>query len=150
MKEISCGVLIFNPDNLLLLGHVTGQKHYDIPKGLWESGESFIDTAIRETNEETGISLHKEDLIDLGAFKYNSKKDLQLFQVNNYNINLSNLVCTSTFEHFYTKKILPEVDGFILCTKDDAINLVAKSMSKVLENIFAQKNNFKNKEYYAK
>ncbi len=143
MKEISCGVLIFNSDNLLLLGHVTGQKHYDIPKGLWESGEDFIDTAIRETSEETGLLLSKEELIDLGAFKYNSKKDLQLFQVNNYNIDLSKLVCTSTFEHFYTKKTLPEVDGFILCSKEDAVNLVAKSMSKVLQDIFSKKNSLK-------
>lgn len=37
----------------LLLRH---PKRWDLPKGHCEEGESFLDTAIRETEEETGIA----------------------------------------------------------------------------------------------
>lgn len=40
------------PEYLLLLRH---QDRWDLPKGHCEEGESLIETALRETEEETGI-----------------------------------------------------------------------------------------------
>ena len=64
MKKISAGTII-KLNNSILLGHSTNNAHWDIPKGMIEHNESPIDTAIRETFEETNIQLNKEQLMDL-------------------------------------------------------------------------------------
>ncbi len=41
------------PPQFLLMRH---RDRWDLPKGHCESGETFIETALRETEEETGIA----------------------------------------------------------------------------------------------
>jgi len=56
--EKSCGALIFRLDGekrLYLLLHYSG-GHWDFPKGHVEKGESEEQTALREIQEETGIT----------------------------------------------------------------------------------------------
>ena len=55
MKTLSCGILVLNDQHELLLCHVTGAWHWDIPKGTAEPGESPITAALRETREECGL-----------------------------------------------------------------------------------------------
>lgn len=59
MKEVvSCGgIVIFRGKILLLYKNYTG--HYDgwvLPKGTVEDGETYEQTALREVNEEAGVS----------------------------------------------------------------------------------------------
>jgi predicted NUDIX family NTP pyrophosphohydrolase len=142
--KTSCGVLIINELNEILVGHSTGNNFFDIPKGLLDDGEVPIDCAIRECKEETSIDLQKEKLVDLGLFKYNKEKNLHLFftEVKKDSINLNSLVCTSMFEHIYTKKLLPEVDSFKWMSVSEIDTTCAKSMAKLLNNIFT--NSIKN------
>src|SRR5438445_2538047 len=79
VNRASCGVLLFNPQDELLLCHATGAAHWDIPKGLSEPGETPRQAAARETLEETGLQLAPERLRDLGIFGYLRTKDLHLF-----------------------------------------------------------------------
>ena len=55
-EEVSAGVILFNEldGKFLLLNYPSG--HWDFVKGKMEKGETPRKTAIRETNEETGIS----------------------------------------------------------------------------------------------
>ena len=61
--EKSCGVVLFNEQKVLLLQYATGQKegdwelqsHWDFPKGHVDKGETEVETATRELEEETGI-----------------------------------------------------------------------------------------------
>ncbi len=56
--EKSCGAIIFRIEEgkrLYLLLHYTGE-HWDFPKGHVEAGETEGQTALREIQEETGIS----------------------------------------------------------------------------------------------
>jgi 8-oxo-dGTP pyrophosphatase MutT (NUDIX family) len=55
-EEISAGIILFNKLNgkFLLLNYPS--KHWDFVKGKMEKGETPHETALRETNEETGIS----------------------------------------------------------------------------------------------
>ena len=61
--EKSCGVILLNSDKVLVLQYAAGQKegyldlkgHWDFPKGHVDKGETEIETAIRELEEETGI-----------------------------------------------------------------------------------------------
>lgn len=50
-KEKSCGIVVFNNDEVLLVFHNLG--HYGFPKGHIEKGETEEETAIREVKEET-------------------------------------------------------------------------------------------------
>ena len=56
-KEVirAAGILVFcnDPDQFLLMRH---RDRWDLPKGHSEPGESYLQTALRETEEETGIA----------------------------------------------------------------------------------------------
>ena len=58
IEETSAGIVLFRkegPKNLFLLLHYPS-GHWDFVKGKMEKGESTQETAIRETQEETGIT----------------------------------------------------------------------------------------------
>jgi len=64
MKQIfSAGVIVyqFSPEGIkyLLIRHPGG--HWDLPKGKLEPGETELQAALRELNEETGINQLKLD-----------------------------------------------------------------------------------------
>ena len=57
--EKSCGFVLFNSDEFLLIQHPTksngDEGHWDFPKGHVEGNETELETAKRELIEETGI-----------------------------------------------------------------------------------------------
>ena len=54
-EEVSAGIILINDNkDFLLLNYPS--KHWDFVKGKMEEGETEHETALRETNEETGIS----------------------------------------------------------------------------------------------
>jgi 8-oxo-dGTP pyrophosphatase MutT (NUDIX family) len=111
-KKLSCGLVILNHEAELLLCHVTGHDHWDLPKGGIDAGETPLQAALRETREETGLRLHAETLLDLGRLAYRPKKDLHLFAALLPRIDTSRLVCESHFSHAVTGQRLPEMDAF--------------------------------------
>ena len=58
--EKSCGIVLFNSDEFLLIQHPTksngDEGHWDFPKGHVEGNETELETAKRELIEETGIA----------------------------------------------------------------------------------------------
>ncbi len=111
-KRLSCGVLILNGERELLLCHVTGQHHWDLPKGGLQAGESPLDAALRETAEESGLRLDAAALLDLGRFEYRPRKDLHLFATLMPRFDLATLHCDSQFSDLASGRRLPEMDGF--------------------------------------
>lgn len=77
-KVISAGILLCHQTSILVC-HVTGQNHWDIPKGQVEYAETPEEAARREFEEETGISAKTFLLKDLGEFRYTKQKNLHLF-----------------------------------------------------------------------
>ena len=57
-KTISCGVIITDGSSVLI-ARPTGETRYNIPKGMVDPGESFLQTAVRELEEETGYTAKK-------------------------------------------------------------------------------------------
>lgn len=53
MREESCGAVIYCDNEFLLLHY--GAGHWGFPKGNRERGETKLETAIREIEEETGL-----------------------------------------------------------------------------------------------
>lgn len=132
--KTSCGVIILNEQNEILMGHVTGQKFNDIPKGLLEEQEVPLACALRECQEETALILDAPRMQEIGLQPYNKEKNLHLFLycVNKAEIKLESLECQSFFEHFYSKKMVPEVDSFSWVALSEVEAKCAKSMSKLL------------------
>lgn len=90
MAEHSGGVLAYKyvEGKLeVMLAHPGGpfwskkdEAAWSIPKGLQETGESILDTAKREFEEETGCKIQK-NLLELGTIKQPSKKLITIFAV---------------------------------------------------------------------
>ncbi|MDR6536480.1 NUDIX hydrolase [Variovorax soli] len=137
MKTVSYGVLIFNEQGQLLLAHATGQKHWDIPKGGAEEGESAREAAIREVREETGIELAADSLQELGRWPYLSRKDLHLFRVDllTRDCDIAACRCTSFFPHRKSGAMIPEVDRFRWVDVAEIPALAAKSMTALLQSL---------------
>lgn len=80
-RKLSAGLIMykFNPEGkiLVFLGKVGGKKwetrtrSWGIPKGTVEAGENVFTAAIREFEEETGMTFKgsKKDCIELGTYR---------------------------------------------------------------------------------
>ena len=111
-RRLSCGVVVLTRSRELLLCHVTGQRHWDLPKGGIHVGESPRDAALRETREETGLELAPDSLLDLGRHAYTAKKDLHLFACLSPRVDTAQLYCESCFYERGSGRSRPEMDGF--------------------------------------
>ncbi len=110
--RVSCGVVILNLRRELLLCHVTGQDHWDLPKGGIDPGETRVQAAVRETREETGLTLRAPELMDLGEHAYTARKTLHLFAVLMQHLDPATLHCDSHFVDPRSRRRLPEMDGY--------------------------------------
>jgi 8-oxo-dGTP pyrophosphatase MutT (NUDIX family) len=111
MKTLSCGILVLNPQAELLLCHVTGAWHWDIPKGGLEAGEAPLDAALRETREECGIDFSAQALTDLGRMPYLPRKDLHLYAVLSARFDAATCRCVSHYSDSWGRS-RPEMDGW--------------------------------------
>ena len=131
MKTLSCGILVINPTGELLLCHVTGAWHWDIPKGGTDPGEQALDTALRETQEECGLDFSGRELLDLGRMSYRPRKDLHLFAALSSRIDLTACHCSTHYiDHFGRSR--PEMDGFEWVRFDRVHRRCARHMGELL------------------
>ncbi len=131
-KRLSCGIVVLNDAAELLLCHVTGQDHWDLPKGGAHPGESALQAALRETQEETGLQLAAADLHDLGRLDYRPKKDLHLFATLMPRFDTATLHCDSHFSQYITGRRLPEMDGYGWFSFERIDTLCTPKMTAVL------------------
>lgn len=131
-KRLSCGVVIVNPDREILLCHVTGQQHWDLPKGGIDPGESPLQAALRETREETGMRLREDALLELGRFEYTAKKNLHLFAICLPRFDVAQLHCESHYRDHHSGRDLPEMDDYRWFAFADAKAMCTPKMAAVL------------------
>jgi len=131
MKSLSCGILVLNPQAELLLCHVTGAWHWDIPKGSAEPGETPLAAALRETREECGLDFTGQPLHDLGRRIYRPNKDLHLFArlVDPFDTRACH--CDSHYTDHWGRQ-RPEMDGFEWTPFDRVHRRCARHMIEVL------------------
>lgn len=116
MRELSCGFVIINASNpkQILACQPYGRSSksrnsHDIPKGHIEEGESTLDAALRELNEETGFVITDETVYDCGMFKYFGEKDLYVYMAS-VDLDITALHCDSRFER--GGEMVPEMVGY--------------------------------------
>ncbi|MGH3921814.1 MAG: NUDIX domain-containing protein, partial [Pseudonocardiaceae bacterium] len=61
----SANVVVVNDDGDLLMIHRTDNDNWALPGGAMDLGESLIETAVRETKEETGIDCRVTGLVGI-------------------------------------------------------------------------------------
>ena len=131
MKTISHGALLIDADAELLLCHATGGRHWDLPKGMAEPGETSAQAALREAREECGLALDPLALHDLGRFSYRPDKDLWLHAALIDRVDPSQCICSSFFTDRWGR-LRPEMDSFRWARFDDVPVLCARNMAQVL------------------
>ncbi len=136
MKTTSCGILILNPHAELLLCHVTGGSFWDIPKGGEDPGETPVQTAIRETVEETGLAFDAADLMDLGRLGYRPIKDLHLYATLLERVDIARCHCRTKFRDRFGR-LRPEMDGFAWVPLAEVPKRCAWRMGELLANTVA-------------
>ena len=131
---VSCGTLVLDGGGRLLLGHVTGTAHWDIPKGMQDPGETTLEAAMRELLEESGAVFAPGRFVDQGEFDYRRDKRLHLYRVEAGEElgDLAQLVCTSWFPHHKTGKPTLEMDGFRWAVRSEISQLCWPRMANLL------------------
>jgi 8-oxo-dGTP pyrophosphatase MutT (NUDIX family) len=148
VKTTTHGILVLAASAELLLCHSTGNRHWDIPKGLADEGESSAAAALREAREECGIALDPGTLHPVGRFAYRPEKDLALHAVLIDRIDVAQCRCTSTFVDRFGRT-RPEMDDFrwtpfaevgARCAKSMALVLTTRvSLPSLLEQLLARR-----------
>lgn len=131
-QKVSAGIIITDGEHILL-GHVTNDVNWDIPKGGIDPGETPAQAAVRELREETGLRANTSDLKHLGRYNYSSTKDLELFVMRVDQMpNASTLKCTSMFTD-RSGRSLPEIDDFAVVPYPHALDLMNKNLRRVVQ-----------------
>jgi putative (di)nucleoside polyphosphate hydrolase len=92
---------------------VPGHRHLCLghSKGGGDAGETPLQTAIRETVEECGLSFAPSQLLELGRFAYRPAKDLHLYATLVDGVDAADCHCSSQFTDFWGRR-RPEMDAF--------------------------------------
>ncbi len=134
IPRTSVGVFIRNGQGFWLLGHATGQRHWDIFKGMPDPGETPAQTALRELQEETGLIIAPHELSDTGIHAYRPDKKLHIFTAQ-VEADCSTLKCTSFFEHPKTKQTIAEMDAFAWYTPEQAQDKAVPRLWAILSSL---------------
>ena len=138
-KDQSAGI-IFIKHNLgeeyIFMGRATNSKpsRWDIPKGHIEEGETPIQAAVRECQEETGFVVNPYDLSYIGKFNFSSNKDLHIFISSGYPPKVETPTCSSMFTMY--GKTFPEMDAYKWVRMSKIDTHAGKSLAKVIKAIF--------------
>lgn len=141
MKTKTSAGLAIIYDNKVLLAHTTSRGwygSYGIPKGGIEDGESKLDAAIRETEEEVGIKVPRK-LIDTTehTFTLTTRKYKYTKIVYYYIVKIDDLSQIGLKDLRIPKKQLQveEVDWAGFIDYKEAMKRVMKSQLPVINNL---------------
>lgn len=128
---LAAGLVIIQ-DGKILLAHPTNAKWtgtFSIPKGHVEEGEELIDAAIRETREEVGIKINKDDIVGGPYFvDYTDKKGKLYKRVYYYVVRPSEKIKPGKLQK-------AEIDWAGFMTKADAKKRMLGKLRGILKHV---------------
>lgn len=138
-RVTSCGLVILNEDGEVLLCHATETHHWDIPKGQPDPHEAHLDTALRETREETGLRIQPQQTLELGLYPYRRDKNLYLFGVrlSRAQADIAHCTCTSLFPRPRDGRLIPEMDGYRWVAPEAVPHFASGSLSRLFTNLLS-------------
>lgn len=143
----TAGIFFINNDNCLLVGHPTNHDFWSIPKGKLENTETSFEAAIRETWEESNVSIPLNCIkyeLDTIKYKHGRKKlkPFVIFEKENTNVKSEEfkLKCNSYVElDAKWNAGLPEMDDFKWVSIEEAKTILhytqVKCLNKIIEII---------------
>ena len=139
--KYSAGLAIIY-DNKILLGHTASRGwygSYGIPKGGIDKGESKLQAAIRETQEEIGITI-PTNLIGKAEYTFTVTTNKYNKVVYYYVVKIDNLSQLKLKDLKVPKKQLQveEIDWAGFLDFKDATKRVMKSQSPLINNLVGQ------------
>lgn len=123
-EEFSSGVIVFkgNSDDMKFLFLTRREGFLDFPKGHIESGESEVESAIRETEEETGLQIDPDT-----GFRYNQ---IYWYQRNGEKIRKSVVMFLGEAPEDSDVSISSEHEGHKWLTFDEAMDQLSYKNQK--------------------
>ena len=119
LMTVGCGVII-EQENQILLQHRTDHDVWGIPGGVMEPGETFLETAVRETYEETGLVVEQLQLFGLysgeeGFAEYQNGDKIfsvqVVFHTNYFSGQLLHKTEESHEHRFFSRNSLPNLNS---------------------------------------
>jgi 8-oxo-dGTP diphosphatase len=111
----------------VLFGLNTWRREYELPGGIVESGESFVDAARRELEEETGIRIDTPNLIGYARFTLTTPSRDELGAVYFAKVVNEQAAASDEMQQFVWRKPLSESDLEISALDDAIADWVARS-----------------------
>ena len=132
MKTIAAGIFLVRKDGKILICHPTNHSPtlWSIPKGKVEEGETHIETALRETQEETNLDVSSIyfTVYELDSVTYKSrKKRLHPFvfienEDSRFDWAKEEIKCMSNVPE--DRGGFPEMDMFQWCSFEECMELL--------------------------
>lgn len=113
-------VLIDSATGAVLFGLNTWRREYELPGGIVESGESFINGARRELEEETGIRIDTLNLLGYARFSLTDPNRDELGAVYFAKVTNERATASNEMRQFVWRKPLSE-SALDISPLDDAI-----------------------------
>lgn len=119
LMTVGCGIII-EQQNEILLQHRKDRDVWGIPGGVMEPGETFLETAVRETFEETGLIVEELKLFGIysgeeGFSEYPNGDKVFSVQIIFYSNSFSGELIHNTEEshehRFFNRHNLPHLNS---------------------------------------
>lgn len=127
-KWVAAGAIIFRPDGRLLLIRHRWRGQWEYPVGMTDGNESPLETAIREVQEEVGLTPTDIKMIGIDFFHRRTP---------NGNLVLTFAGSVTTVQAARLKIDPFEASAYHWATRDEALEMVEPWLEKRLRELFA-------------
>jgi 8-oxo-dGTP pyrophosphatase MutT (NUDIX family) len=133
-KNVSAMGIVLNKDgaggyNVLILEN---DGEWVFPKGHVEEGEDFVGAAIREIQEETGVSVTREQHrahVETFSFFFDGENAQKIIEVQSFMLEQTPTVTINREEGFTDGKFAQAALALEMLSHDDARNALRKALA---------------------